>query len=261
MIEDIRYSKVNWLALLAMVLIMIGLLLYFDHAWAAEPDAKATELAQKSMDAMGGMAGWKQVHAIRFNFQVERKGAEPKFVKHLWDRTANRDHVEGNSDGKATVAWVNLTTHEGKAWQDGKELQGDDLKKAMDWAYGRWVNDTYWLIMPLKMKDSGVNLTYDGEKEGHDVLHLSFGKVGLTPGDQYWAYLNKTSGLMDSWEFLLQDGSKGKFEWQQWDQYGPVKLSSIKVDPDGTAIHFTPLKVLDSADAGYFGDEMKTLAD
>ena len=45
-------------------------------------------------------------------------------------------------------------------------------------AYAIWVNDTYWLLMPYKMKDPGVTLAYDGEEGKGDenvgkvVLHL-----------------------------------------------------------------------------------------
>ena len=104
MIEDIRYSKVNWALLALVILIMIGMLVYFDRAVAAEPDAKAVDMAHKTMTAMGGLDAWKQVMAVRFNFQVERKGAEPHAAKHLWDRKNNRDHVEGNQNGKQCKA-------------------------------------------------------------------------------------------------------------------------------------------------------------
>jgi hypothetical protein len=261
MIEDIRYPKVNWFLFALLILLMFGMLLYFDRAVAAEPDAKAAAMAHKTMDMMGGLNAWKQVVAIRFNFQVEHKDAPPRSVKHLWDRKNNRDHVEGPKDGKPMIAWVDLGTRKGMAWLDGEPLAGEDLNKAMEWAYGRWVNDTYWLIMPFKLLDSGVNLDYAGVKEGRDVLHLSFGKVGLTPGDQYWAYLNKDTGLMEKWDFLLEDGEKGTWEWKNWDACGPVKLSSYKTSADGTAIHFVPLKVMDSADSAYFGNDLKLLSD
>lgn len=261
MIQEIYRTKMSSFLFALTFLTLFGMLLHANRAAAAAPDAKAADMAHKTMDMMGGLNAWKQVMAIRFNFQVEHKDAPPKAVKHLWDRKNNRDHVEGLKDGKPMIAWVDLGTHKGMAWFDGKPLAGDDLNKAMEWAYGRWVNDTYWLIMPFKMLDSGVNLDYAGVKEGHDVLHLSFGKVGLTPGDQYWAYLNKDTGMMDRWEFLLEDGSKGKFDWKNWDACGPVKLSSIKTSADGTAIHFVPLKVLDSADASYFGNDLKLLTD
>lgn len=225
-------------------------------------DPKAVALAQKTMDAMGGTANWKAVQAIRFNFQVEQTGGAPRAIKHLWDRKNNRDHVEGKTkDGKVMVAWVDMTSHNGAAWSDGKALQGDELKAAMEWAYGRWVNDTYWMVMPWKTLDKGVNLKLEAPENGHDVLHLSFAGVGLTPGDQYWAHINQSNGLMDRWTFLLQgEKDKESFDWVEWNDYGKVKLSKLKKAADGSlAIRFEPLEVLESADAAYFGTELKQL--
>jgi len=262
MIEDIRYSKkIRWPLFVLFVLIMFAMLIALDRAIAQNQDAKAVEVAKQTMDAMGGKDAWMEVAAIRFNFQVEPKGQPPHAVKHLWDHKNGRDHVEGTKDGKPMVAWVDMTKMTGNAWLDGKKLEGDDLKKAMDWAYGRWINDTYWMIMPMKMLDNGVNLKYEGAKDGHDVLHLSFGKVGLTPGDQYWAFIDQKSHLMDRWEMLLQgEKEKQSFYWKNWSDYGKLKLSTYKPETDGkVAIRFEPLKPMDSADPAYFGTELKTL--
>jgi hypothetical protein len=261
MIEDIRYSKhINWILLAFFIVLMFVLLFYFDRAIAAGQDAKAMDVAQKTITAMGGMDNWKATPALRFNFVVEPQGQPSHAVKHLWDRKNGRDHIEGTKDGKPMIAWVDMTHKSGAAWYNGKKLEGEELKKAMDWAFGRWVNDTYWLIMPFKLLDSGVNLKYEGAKDGHDVLHVSFGKVGLTPGDQYWAFINQKTGLMDHWKYLLEDKDKGSFAWKDWGEYGKLKLSKLKTSDDGKfSIRFEPLEVLDTADPAYFSQELKTL--
>jgi hypothetical protein len=261
MIEDIRYTKVNWGIFLIFVVAMIVMLFYFDNVWGQDRDPKTVALAEKTIQAMGGMDAWKEVDALRFNFQVEPKGQPGRGVKHLWDRVNNRDHVEGkNREGKYMVAWVDLRTKQGQAWSDEQKLEGEELRKALDWAYSRWINDTYWLIMPLKTLDSGVNLKHEGEKDGYEVLHLSFEKVGETPGDQYWAYINRETGLMDRWQYTLQDGAKGDWSWVEWQDFGSVKLSKLKKKSDGEAnIRFEPLQVLDSADPSYFSSERKLL--
>lgn len=257
-----RDQKVNWPLFLILIVLMFVLLVYFDRAIASEQDEPAAVLAKKYMESIG-IEAWKQVAAIRFNFQVEREGSPPRAVKHLWDRKNGRDHVEGSTrDGNHMVVWVNLRTRkDGTAWQDGKKLEGEEKTKALDWAYGRWVNDTYWLIMPFKLLDPGVTLKHEGSSGNTEILHLSFQNVGLTPGDQYWAYMNPETGRMEQWVYLLQ-GEKEKvtWSWQEWKNYGEVQLSSRKVNANGeTAIHFTPLQILDSADPTYFSDEMKLL--
>ena len=67
--------------------------------------------------------------------------------------------------------------------------------------------------------------------------------------------------MMEHWEYLLQgEKEKGIFDWKNWSDCGPVKLSSMKTSPDGKLkIHFDPLQVQDSADAAYFGQDLKKL--
>lgn len=262
MIEDIRYSKtINWPLFLFYIVLTAVLLFYFDKAIAE--DAKepgAMTMAEDSIKAMGGMDGWKQVKAVRFDFRVEPQGAEARSVKHLWDRASNRDHIEQTKDGKVKVAWIDLATKKGAAWLDGKKLEGKDLTDAMDWAYGRWVNDTYWLIMPFKWMDSGVNVKKEADQNGMNVLHLSFNQVGLTPGDQYWVFMDPKTHLMQRWKFKLQGNDEGDFNWEEWGDFGPVKLSKTKSSADGKLkIRFDPLQVLDSADAAYFSQDLKLL--
>jgi hypothetical protein len=64
--------------------------------------------------------------------------------------------------------------------------------------YERFINDTYWLLMPLKLRDPGVNLDYDGEKkigkETYDVVRFSF-DAWADAGDLYWVYVNRETHL------------------------------------------------------------------
>ncbi len=59
-----------------------------------------------------------------------------------------------------------------------------------------------------------MHLAYDGEEtiDGvvYDKLKLTFGKVGLTPGDTYWAYINRQTKLMDRWAYFLEDHAADK---------------------------------------------------
>jgi hypothetical protein len=263
MIEDIRYSKkINWPIFVIFIILMIVMLVYFDKAIAQDnKDPNAVKIVQETIQAMGGMENWKNTAAVRFNFVVAPEGQESRAVKHLWDRKNNRDHVEGKTrEGKVQVAWVNLTDKTGAAWEDGQKLEGEKLQKALDWAVSRWINDSYWLIMPLKLMDKGVNLKYDGEKNGRDVLHVSFNKVGETPGDQYWAHINKETKLMDHWDFELEGKDKGSFDWIDWQPIGKMKFSKVKESADKKfRIRFDPLDAPNSASPDYFGPELKLL--
>ena len=72
-----------------------------------------------------------------------------------------------------------------------------------------------------------VVVTIDGK--AYDKLALSFEHVGLTPGDRYWAYVNRDTGLMDRWAFILQDmpkeGPPSVWVWDGWQKYGNIMLA------------------------------------
>ena len=104
---------------------------------------------------------------------------------------------------------MNVNSKEGRAWVGGKELAGAELKEALERGYGAWVNDTYWLLMPYKMTDPGVTLKYAGEERGangamYDKVNLSFDNVGLTPKDTYWVWVNRDTGMVDRWDYVLK---------------------------------------------------------
>ncbi len=167
---------------LAVLLLAAGLAgaaaLRAEDAAPAIADAKADAVAAQVMQALGGQAAWDSTRYLRFTFAGRRT--------HTWDRSTGRHRVEGKSrDGKSFVILENLGTHQGRAWVDGKEAAGDELKKMLETGYGTWVNDTYWLLMPYKLKDPGVHLAYAGEDtiggKAYDKLALSFDHVGLDP--------------------------------------------------------------------------------
>ena len=115
------------------------------------------------------------------------------------------------------------------------------------------MNDTYWLLMPYKLKDPGVTLALDGEEtkggEAWDKLRLTFDNVGLTPKDKYWAYVNRKTGLVDRWDYVLKGESKPptSFTWLNWKKYGRVMLADDRRNAtDDMRIHFPVLEVPES---------------
>ncbi len=216
-------------------------------AFAGESDPRAVELARGVLEAMGGQEAWDATRFIRFNFFG--------FRLHHWDRHTGRHRLEGKSrDGTEYVVLHNVHTREGSAVVGGETLDGEQLAEWLERAYGAWINDTYWLVMPYKMTDPGVHLAFDGEEEidgaTFDKVKLTFDGVGLTPGDTYWAYVNRESGLMERWAYVLQDWEEGRepthWRWLDWGRYGRILLSPrrVKVD-DGDERPLGDLAVFD----------------
>jgi hypothetical protein len=193
-------------------------------ASAVAQDAQA--VADRVLQALGGKEAWDNTRYIHFTFAGRRT--------HWWDKWTGRYRVEGqNREGQKYVVLTNINTKEGTAYLNGQKAEGDQAKQLLEAAYGAWVNDTYWLLMPYKLKDPGVNLSPAGEEtidgKTYDKLALSFESVGLTPGDRYWAYINRDTGLMDRWSFILQDmpkeGPPSVWLWTGWQKHGNIMLA------------------------------------
>jgi hypothetical protein len=160
---------------------------------------------------------------------------------------------------------MNLHTKAGSAWRAGQRLTGEEEKKQLENAYAAWINDTYWLLMPYKLKDPGVNLAYAGEEKGEgnewEKLLLTFENVGLTPKDKYWVYVNKKTHLVDRWDYILEGGPgpATTFLWKGWKPYGRVQLAPERVDPkNGTRIFFPVLEAPESVPEASFAPPVET---
>lgn len=216
---------------------------------ATESDPRAVEVARRTLAAMGGGAAFERLRTLRFDFVVLRGGEEVARRRHVWDRHDGRYRVEWKTkEGEAALALFAVQEPKaGRAWLGGSPAEGGVLTRLLEEAFALFVNDTYWLLMPAKMLDFGVRLARDGESSDggrlFDVVRLSFKEgVGLTPGDQYWAWVSRSSGLMERWDFLLQGRKpeeKATFLWEDWRDVGGVRLSLRKTSADGrTVIQF-----------------------
>lgn len=215
----------------------------------ASADPRAVEVANRVLGTLGGQQAWSSAHYLRFTFAGRRR--------HYWDKWTGRHRLEGQTpQGQTFVVLSNVNTKEGQAFLDGQPAPANLAKEMLDGAYAAWVNDTYWLLMPYKLQDPGVNLGYQGTEtidgQNYDVLTLSFQGVGLTPGDRYWVYVNKQTNLVDRWGYVLQnqpaDSQPTQWLWQGWAPAGPLLLAPkrTQVGGEGTVIEFTDLGVLDS---------------
>jgi hypothetical protein len=226
----------------------------------SKSDPRAVKIADEVMTALGGAQNWGQARYLSFRFVVDDEGRELVSRKHDWDRWTGRYRLEDTDQaGHHSVVFFDVNSKEGTAYVDGTYLEGDTLQKTITKAYARYINDTYWLLMPYKMKDPGVVLSYEGtvDIDGyvHDVVHLSFDHVGLTPDDVYWAYIDQASRLMTKWEYILKGGSGPRTEawWKGWKQYGAIKLADVReFENTKRRILFRDITVSTQVDEGVF---------
>lgn len=207
------------------------------------PETKADSVAYRLVQAHGADA-LATAPYLRFNFGNDTPNGTNVVARHFWDRTTGDYRVEWSSGPDSSyvaliyVREVQDDLPTGTAYLNGEELTGSAGEEARRQAYGRFINDTYWLLAPLKTFDPGVNRTYlpDSSTAEHDVLHLTFGDVGLTPNDEYWLSVSKETGRLDRWAFHLQgmsdDDPPQAFTWTNYRSIqapgGTVQLAARK---------------------------------
>jgi hypothetical protein len=179
---------------------------------AAKPTPSADDVARRSFDILGGTTAWEKARYLAFTLTVEREGKVATSYPQRLDRFSGDYRVSGkNQDGTPFEVIMNLKTLKGRATRNGSPVTDPAvLKDLLDVGYRRFINDTFWLLMPLKMFDPGVHRTYEGERTdscGHtwDLVKLTFDQAtGLTPGDVYWPWINRDTGVVEEWDMKLQ---------------------------------------------------------
>lgn len=221
-------------------------------------DLAAIKLADRVMQKLGGRDAWDDTRYISFRFFGRRL--------HVWDRDTGRIRFEATSDDGAEVvalATIKGDTITGRVWQGGEEITDEAKRDEMlNNTRAAWINDFYWLIMPCKLKDSGVTLEYIGEDTMQDgnaaeVVQLTFDTVGMTPNNRYRVFIAKDSGLVEQWQFFReasQDEPDFTTPWANWKKYGDILLSDDRGEMRGNAIRHTDIAVFDELPDEIFTD-------
>ena len=211
-----------------------------------DSDLLATLLADKAMQAMGGRKAWDKTRYIRWNFFGRRN--------HVWDKWTGDVRIEEPSSELTFL--MNINTKEGKVMRGDSEVT-DSLDFYLQRGYELWVNDSYWLVMPFKLKDSGVTLKYlreDTTLTGKlaDVVSLSFENVGVTPQNIYEVWIDADSKLVTQWAYY-QDSTtlEPRFitPWADYSRYGEIMLSG-----DRGNYKLSDIQVMDEVPKGTFTD-------
>lgn len=208
----------------------------------AGSDARACAIADQTMEAMGGRAAWDSTRVLCWNFFGRRS--------HVWDKaTGNYRLDEGDK-----VVLMNLASGTGRVFEKGVEVTDEAArKKALERAHSIWINDSYWLVMPYKLKDSGLTLKWvreaelDGARKA-DVLQLTFQGVGDTPDNRYEVWIARDTHLVEHWDYFehrADDKPKMSTPWTRWTRHGRILLAESR----GEKREMSNVQVLDTPPA------------
>lgn len=187
-------------------------------------DENAIAIADQVMEAMGGRQAWDETRYIRWTFFGRRTL--------LWDKQQNRVRIDFVGD--STVYILDMNNQTGLVQQKGEPIYDEALRDSLlENALSIWINDSYWLVMPFKLKDSGVTLTYvnqDVTLQGTnaDVLSLTFEGVGRTPQNKYHVYVDPASYQVVQWDYYRNATDTVpamSTPWIDYQPYGSIQLS------------------------------------
>ena len=186
----------------------------------------ADSVAMRAYEAAGGPAAFQALPYLSFNFSVMTNRERGRVIRHFWNRRTGDYRLEMPGPGATPyVVLFNVNTRQGQAYWKGVELDAVEGPIQLNEAYRRYINDTYWLLAPFKLFDPGVTRTYvpDSSDASYDVIRLSFDNVGLTPGDQYWLYVDKETGRLARWTYVLESFEPGmpprSFVWEFYEEH------------------------------------------
>lgn len=196
----------------------------FDMAGS---DARALALADQVMAKMGGYAAWQQTRLLGWDFL---DGSYQLWDKQTGDFRWQKDDL---------VALYNLGTKQGQVYRAGQDISASpEGQKMLSRMYPIWVNNSWWLLMPFKLKDSGVTLTYQGpgrlmSGQPAEVLNMTFKNVGVTPDNKYEVLINPQTQLVEEWAYFPKatDAQPAfRRHWTGYQQYGPLMLATDRSD-------------------------------
>lgn len=94
-------------------------------------------------------------------------------------------------------------------------------------AYEYFINDSFWLVAPFKVRDSGVIRSAVQTETGRGLL-VSYTSGGVTPGDSYLWILDE-NGFPSSWRLWTSNVPIGGLEitWGGWRELQGVWFSTF----------------------------------
>jgi hypothetical protein len=165
---------------------------------------EAEQLAERMLDSIDHEA-WDSTRYVAWSFTGN---------SYLWDKERHLVRVEWN-DKKVLLDPDRV---DGKAYEEGKQLPEEEEKEAVQSAWERFCNDSYWLNAPSKVFDPGTERRLVKSEEGEDRLLVTYTSGGVTPGDSYLWILDET-GRPERYKMWVSKIPIGgvKASWEKWD--------------------------------------------
>lgn len=207
-------SAVRWLvrigqtlaaALILLLLAGVACFFYLSKVRPETGDPVEAQITTEDIYRAVNLAAWEDTGAIKWVFGGRNT--------HLWDRKRGLSQVKWG-DGYEVL--LHISSRDGRAFKNNKELTGEEKKAALKQAYASFINDSFWLQPFANLTDTGVKTTMV-PWEGQKALLVEYNAGGVTPGDAYLWELDKNN-LPTAWHMWVQIlPIKGlEASWSNW---------------------------------------------
>lgn len=202
------------------------------------PGPEADALARKMMAAIDH-AAWDTTALVSWDFGGRQQ--------HIWDRERHFAEVRWADGEENFRSQVDINARTGLLWKNGEAVTDPAARdKGVDFAWKKWVNDSFWLNPVSKVFDPGTERSLVKLDDGSEALMITYTSGGDTPGDSYLWMLDE-NGLPTSWKMWVSIIPIGgmEFTWEDWQTFDTgVKLSETHVGP--FTLKLTDIQVADS---------------
>ncbi len=214
-------------------------------------DARAIAIADSVVMAHGGRQAYDEARYFKWNFFGARDLT--------WDKEEQRVRIE--TPDQEMIYLLDYGDDDdltGAVRKNGEEMTDpDSLALYLQTANSMFINDSYWLVQPFKLKDSGVTLKYIGEgtdpkkNRPSEMIELTFNDVGDTPGNRYRLYVDQESYRINTWDFFRDAADVEPAMETPFDGYSDYKGILLSGDRGGR-FQLGNIAVLDSLDDTVF---------
>ncbi|MGV8814971.1 MAG: hypothetical protein ACOH2D_12775 [Gelidibacter sp.] len=166
---------------------------------------QAEQLATKMLNALDYEA-YKNTDYIEWTFN--------KRHHYKWNKAENTCEVFW----KAYKINLDLNdTSKSEAFQNDIKVEGNSSKELIEKAIVYFNNDSFWLVAPYKVFDSGTQRSLVTLENGQEALLVTYSCGGTTPGDSYLWHLD-ASGKPTSFQMWVNILPINGLEatWSDW---------------------------------------------
>ena len=214
---------------------IVGVQIVSEPLPEGEKGPKAEQLADRMLEALNDEA-YQELDVIKWSF--------PRGHHFVWNR--KEDSVEVKWSDYEVV--FKTKTLDGQAYHQGEKLEDDDKRSAIDDAWTLFANDSFWLVAPFKVRDSGTTRSYVETEDGPGLL-VTYSSGGVTPGDSYLWVLDESyrPKYWKMWVSIVPVGGL-KFIWEDWEEKEGVWFGTLHQGPGPVEISLKNLEVTSTLD-------------